>query len=177
MRKMAIAVLAVGVFVIGVCAQTSTSKPGDEQKRIGFFEGKWKFEGEAKPSPMGPGGKIMANETCKWFAGGFHLVCQSEGTGPMGAAKSQSVMGYDPSEKTYTYYAISSLGEGFFVRGNTDSGKVWTWNNETTVNGKLMKVRVTVTELSPTSYGFKMEASFDGGDWAVLEEGKATKAS
>jgi hypothetical protein len=176
MRRMAIAALAVGVFVIGVCAQTPTSKPGDEQKRIGFFEGKWKFEGEAKPSPMGPGGKIMATETCKWFPGGFHLVCQSEGTGPMGPAKSQSVMGYDPSEKTYTYYAISSLGEGFFVRGNTDS-KVWTWNAENTVNGKPMKIRVTITEQSPTTYGFKMEASFDGGDWAVLEEGKATKAS
>jgi hypothetical protein len=84
-------------------------------------------------------------------------------------------MGYDPNEKTYTYYANSSQGEGFFVRGNV-SGMVWTWNSESKMDGKLVKIRVTVTEQSPTSYAFKLEGSFDGSPWAVLEEGKATKA-
>src|SRR5262245_33294027 len=65
-------------------------KPGTEQKRIGYFAGHWNFQGEAKPSPMGPGGKISATETCDWFAGGFQLVCRSKGTGPMGAVTSQS---------------------------------------------------------------------------------------
>jgi len=175
MKRIVIAALGIGVLVSGVFAQTPPRKPGDEQKRIGYFAGRWNFEGEAKPSPMGPGGKFTASETCEWFAGGFHLVCHSEGTGPMGAIQGRSVMGYDPSEKTYTYYALNNLGDGFFVRG-TVSGQVWTWNSESKVNGKLMKVLVTITEQSPTSYGFKMEASFDGGAWAVLEEAKATKA-
>ncbi len=175
MRRMAIAAVAIGVFVSGVFAQSPPRKPGDEQKRIGYFAGRWNFAGEAKPSPRGPGGKITGSETCEWFAHGFHLVCHSEGTGPLGAVKGQSIMGYDPGEKTYTYYAISSLGEGFFVKGNV-SGPVWTWNSESKMDGKLMKARVTITEESATSYGFKIEASFDGGAWAVLEEAKATKA-
>jgi len=149
-------------------------KPGPEQKRIGYFAGQWTFQGEAKPSPMGPGGKITATETCEWFAGGFQLVCRTKGTGPMGPGTSQSVMAYDAGHKTYTYHAISSHGDVIFVRGNVD-GKVWTWTDDVTVEGKPMKIRATVTEETPTSYSFKLEASMDNGPMAVMEEGKATK--
>lgn len=175
MNRIMLTLVALSILGIGGSAQTSQRKPGDEQTRIGFFAGEWKFEGEAKPSPMGPGGKFTGTESCEWFPGGFHLVCQSEGTSPMGPMKGRAIMGYDPNEKTYTYYAISSLGEGFFVKG-TVSGKVWSWNNENKIGDKLVKGRVTLTEQSPTSYTFKMEGSFDGGPWAVLEEAKATKA-
>jgi hypothetical protein len=174
MREILIAALATGVLASGVVAQASPRKPGAEQKRIGFFAGRWTYEGEIKPSPMGPGGKVKSSEACEWFAGGFHLVCRSEGTGPMGSGQGQSAMGYDPMEKTYTYHAINSLGEGFFVRG-TVSGPVWSWSNQNKVEGKLMKSRVTVTEESPTAFRFKMEFSHDGGPWAVVEEGKGTK--
>jgi len=174
MKWMLTAALAIAVLPTGVFAQTPARKPAAEQTRIGYFAGRWNFEGETRPSPMGPGGKSAVTETCEWFAGGFHLLCRSEGTGPMGAMKGQSIMGYDPSEKAYTYHAISSLGDGFFVRG-TVSGKVWTWNSESKVDGKLMKARVTITEQSQTSYAFKMEASFDGGAWAVVDEAKGTK--
>ena len=175
MRKMVLAALAIGIFAGGAFGQMAPRKPGDEEKRIGYFAGNWTIEGEAKPGFMGPGGKMSATENCEWFAGGFHLVCRSEGTGPRGAMKGQSTLGYDANEKTYTYYANSSQGEGFFVRGNV-SGPVWTWNSEGKMGGKLMKVRVTITEQSPTSYGFKLEGSFDGSPLAVLEEAKATKA-
>ena len=174
MSRILLAALGVGLFVSGVFAQTSPRKPGDEEKRIGYYAGKWKFEGEAKPSPMGPGGKFTGSDNCDWFAGGFHVVCHSEGTGPMGAVKGESVMGYDPTEKTYTFYAHNNLGEGFFVRGTVE-GKVWTWNSESKVEGKPLKVRVTITEDSPTAYSFKVEGSLDGAPWAVLEEAKATR--
>ena len=149
-------------------------KPGPEQKRIGYFAGHWTFQGEAKPSPMGPGGKITATETCTWFAGGFQLVCNSKGTGPLGAITSQSVMAYDGTRKSYSFHSISSRGDTIFVRGNVD-GKVWTWTDDITVEGKPMKIRATVTEDTPTSYSFKLEASIGGGPMAVMEEGKATK--
>lgn len=165
--------IAVGMLAAPLVAQTP--KPGPEQTRIGYFSGRWTTEGEAQPTPMGPGGKFTETSTCEWFEGGFHLVCRSEGTGPTGAMKSQSIMGYDPNQKTYTYYSISSMGEGELVRG-TVSGKVWTWNLENMVEGKSMKIRFTITEESPTSYTFRGEASFDGAPWAVVTEGKATKA-
>jgi hypothetical protein len=154
--------------------QPPPMKPGAEHKRIGYFAGQWTYQGEAKASPMGPAGKITGSETCEWFAGGFQLVCRSKGTGPRGAVTGHAIMSYDPGRKTYTYYALSSLGDNFFVRGQVD-GKVWTWLDETTVEGKAMKIRATVTEETPTSYTFKLEGSFDGGPMTVFEEGKSTK--
>jgi hypothetical protein len=174
MREILIAALATGVLASGAAAQASPRKPGPEHARIGHFAGQWTYEGEVKPSPMGKGGKIKVRETCEWFAGGFHLVCRSEGDGPMGPGKGQSTMGYDPGEKTYTYHAVNSFGDGFFVRGNV-SGPVWTWNNESKVEGKLMKFRATITEHSPTSHTFKLESSSDGGPWEIVEEGRSTK--
>lgn len=175
MRAILIAGLATGVLAGSVAGQAPTRKPGPEQARIGYFAGRWTYEGEVKASPMGPGGKIKSSETCEWFAGGFHLVCRSQGSGPMGSGTGQSAMSYDPMEKTYTYHAINSLGDGFFVRGKVN-GPVWSWANENTVDGKLMKTRVTVTEQPPSAFVFKMEASVDGGPWQVVEEGKGTKA-
>ena len=175
MKSMLSTVVALLVLSAAVAAQPpQPRKPGAEQKRIGYFVGQWNFQGEAKPSPMGPGGKITATESCSWFAGGFHLVCRTKGTGPMGPGTSQSIMSYDPGRKMYTYHSISSLGDAIFVRGTVD-GKVWTWNDEVTIEGKPMKIRATVTEETPTSYSFKLEASMGGGPMAVMEEGKATK--
>jgi hypothetical protein len=190
MKSILSAVAALFVLTGAVAAQTPASKPeaekkaaaqapparkpGAEQKRIGYFAGQWTFQGESKPSPMGPGGKITANETCEWFAGGFSMVCRSKGTGPMGPGTSMSILSYDAGRKAYTYHAISSFGDAIFVRGNVD-GKVWTYADEVTIEGKPMKIRAMVTEESPTSYSFKLEASFDNGPFAVMEEGKATK--
>lgn len=175
MKSMLSAAVALFVLTTAVVAQPpQPRKPGPEEKRIGYFAGQWNFQGESKPGPMGPGGKMTATESCDWFAGGFHLVCRTKGTGPMGASTSQSTMAYDPGRKAYTYHSISSLGDAIFVRGNVD-GKVWTWSDEITADGKPMKIRATVTEETPTSYSFKLEASVGGGPMAVVEEGKATK--
>jgi hypothetical protein len=171
-------VASIGVALVlassGIAGQGAKPTPGPEHKRIGFFAGQWKFEGEAKESPLGPGGKTSGTETCEWFAGGFQLVCRSKGTGPKGPMTGMSVMSYDPGRKAYTYYALSSLGDNIFVRGQVQ-GKVWTWSDEAVVEGKKMKFVATVTEDTPTSSSFKLEASVDGGPMTVIEEGKSTK--
>lgn len=176
MRSTLSAAIAVGFLTTVVAAQQPPAppKPGAEQKRLAYFAGDWTFQGEAKPSPMGPGGKINVTESCAWFAGGFHLVCKSKGTGPMGPATGQATMSYDAGRKAYLYHAISSRGDAIAVRGQVD-GKVWTWADEMTADGKTMKIRATVTEESPTAYSFKLEVG-DGGSMTVIEEGKATKA-
>ena len=174
MRSKLTAAAGIALFTSVVAAQQPPApKPGPEQKRIGYFAGDWSFQGEAKPSPMGPAGKSSATESCSWFAGGFQLVCQTKGTGPMGPSTGQATMAYDPGRKAYTYHAINSTGSVIFVRGQVD-GKVWTWNDDMTIDGKTMKIRATVTEESPTAYSFKLEAG-DGSTMAVIEEGKATK--
>jgi hypothetical protein len=174
MKRILTAVVAVAIGSSALVGQAPEMKPGPEHKRIGYFTGQWAYEGEQKPSSMGPGGKISGTETCEWFAGGFQLVCRTKGTSPKGPGTGQSVMSYDPARKMYTFYAISSHGDNIFVRGQVE-GKVWTWTDEMTVDGKPMKIRATVTEETPTSYTFKLEGSFGGGPMTVIEEGKSTK--
>jgi hypothetical protein len=176
MRAMLSTIVAVVVGVSAVVAQQPAAAPGPEHKRLEYFLGQWDYQGEVKDSPLGPGGKNSGTETCEWFAGGFHLVCRTKGTGPKGASTSQGIMGYDMGRKAYTYHAISNHGDNIFVRGNV-SGKVWTWTDEMTIEGKPVKVRATVTEESATSYSFKLEVSAGGGPMTVVEEGKSTKKS
>ena len=174
MRVIVSTAVTVGLVVAAMGAQAPAQKPGPEQKRIGFFAGHWNFQGEAKQSPLGPAGKITGTESCEWFAGGFTLVCRTKVTGPKGPGTGMSVMGYDAARKMNTYHAISSHGDNIFVRGNVD-GKVWTWSDEMTMDGKAMKIRATITEETPTSTSFKLEASVDNGPMMVVEEGKSTK--
>jgi len=157
-----------------VAAQDPPAKPGPEHKRLEFFVGQWNFQGEAKPSPLGPGGKITGTDTCEWFTGGFAVVCRGKGTGPKGPSSGMNVMSYDPGRKAYTFFAVSSMGDNIFVRGNV-AGKVWTWEDEAPVQGKPMTFRATLTEQSPTSYSFKLEAGPADGQLMVIEEGTATK--
>jgi hypothetical protein len=92
-----------------VAAQSPQApKPGPEHARLGYFVGKWKTEGEMKPSPMGPGGKMTGTDTCNWFEGRFTVVCRSEGTGPWGPTKSIGILGYSTEEKVYTYYGVDN---------------------------------------------------------------------
>lgn len=177
MRTVASITVAIALGSAAIAAQaTKPAKPtpGPEHKRIAFFAGQWHYEGEAKESPLGPGGKISASETCEWFAGGFQLVCRNKGTGPKGPGTGMSIMSYDPARKAYTYYAISSFGENISVAGQVQD-KVWTWSDEATMDGKKVKIVATVTEDSPTSTSFKLEASVDGGPMTVVEQGKSTK--
>jgi hypothetical protein len=43
------------------------------------------------------------------------------------------------------------------------------------MGGQKVKSRVTIKELSPTAYTFKMEIQGPDGKWAPMMEAKATK--
>jgi hypothetical protein len=173
------AVIGVAFFMASglVLAQADKMpKPGPEQKNIGYFAGTWKNEGEMKPSPFGPGGKMSGTDTCTWFAGGFHLVCKSEGKGPMGPVKGMGVIGYNSEDKVYTYYGMDSTSMGGLSKGTKD-GNTWTFTSEDKMGGKLIKSRYTIVEDSPTNYNFKWEVSEDGSTWNAVMMGKETKVT
>ena len=45
-------------------APAEKPKPGPEHKRLGYFVGKWSTDGETKPNPFMPGGKMATKDTC-----------------------------------------------------------------------------------------------------------------
>jgi hypothetical protein len=176
--RWACAAVAVGGLQIAVAAQApqQPAKPGPEHQRLGYFVGKWTGEGEMKPGPMGPGGKITASDTCEWFEGRFAVVCHSEGTSPMGPMKSIGILSYSPEEKVYTYYGVDNtpMTMASVPRG-TVQGNTWTYTDEGMMGGQKMKTRVTIKEVSPTSYTFSMEMQGPDGKWMPMMESKNTK--
>jgi hypothetical protein len=171
-------VVAVVGFQLAAVAQAPPApKPGPEHQRLGYFVGNWTSEGEVKPGPMGPGGKITSTDACEWFEGGFSVICRSDGKTPMGPMKSVGILGYSPEEKVYTYYGIDNSGMTMTsVPRGTVQGDTWTYTDESMMGGKKVKSRVTIKELSPTAYTFTMELQGPDGKWAPMMESKNTKA-
>jgi hypothetical protein len=160
------------LFFVSVQAQAPQGrpKPGAEVKRLSFNIGTWNMAGEAKTFGPMPGGKITGNEKCEWMSGGFFVTCHAQGVGPMGPDKSVSFLGYDPVEKVYTYHAFNSMGDAIESKG-TVNGDTWTWTSESKMGGDAkLNVRVTIKEVSPTEYTFKLEMAQNGGDFAVVQE-------
>lgn len=177
MRKQ-ILVLGAGLVTLigGALAQAPEApKPGPQHKALDYFTGKWTTEGEMKPGPFGPGGKMTSRDACERFKGGFHVVCRGEGTGPMGAMTSMGIITYSPMDKAYTYYGIDNMGTGELSKGNKQ-GDTWTFTSKSNMGGKTFDSRYTIVETSPTSYTFKWDTSDDGTKWTTMAEGKATKS-
>jgi hypothetical protein len=174
MKKLLVVVVVLA-FAVPCLAQTAQPpKPGPEVQKLAYYVGTWRFEGEIKAGSFFPAGKYSVTGTCEWFAGGFHVVCRSEGTGPAGKRTELSILAYDAEAKTYTYYGISSLGENDSSQGSL-TGNTWTYLWDGKAAGKPAKFRYTEVQVWPTAYTFKLENSVAGGPWTVIEEGKATK--
>jgi hypothetical protein len=174
MKKLLVVVFVLA-FAVPCLAQTAQPpKPGAEVQKLAYHVGTWKGEGEIKAGPFGPAGKFSGTDTCEWFAGGFHVVCRSEGTGPTGKHTELYIFGFDAEAKAYTYYGITSEGESGSSKGSL-AGSTWTWLWDGKAAGKPAKYRITEVEVSPTSYTFKIEYSVAGGPWTVVMEGKSAK--
>ncbi len=148
-------------------------KPGPESRRLRYFVGDWRSEGELKANPFGPAGKYAGTDH-NVMLGDFFVVFHSEATGPMGHEQEVSIMGYDPEEKVYTFQSFTSRGDRETSKG-TVTGVTWVWTSESKVKGKTIRGRFTLKEATPRSYTYSYEISTDGGAWTNVMEGKATK--
>jgi uncharacterized protein DUF1579 len=179
MKRRAIMAAALSLAVSGAALAQSAGeapKPTAEHKKLGYFVGKWTTEGEMKPNPFGPGGKVTATDNCEWFEGGFSVVCKSEGKSPAGPTKGLGIMSYNTDEKAYTYYGVDNSPMSMAsVPHGTVQDDTWTYNDEAKMGGKMVKSRYVIKQGTPTSYTFKWEMQGDDGTWKPILEGKSTK--
>jgi hypothetical protein len=178
--KLAIVVISV-LFTAALSARAQEKKmeapkPGPEVKKLGYFVGTWKSDGELKENPFGmPAGKYTSMDKCEWFQGGFQVVCHTNGTGPMGAMHGMGVLSYNPMKKVYTYYGIDSSGMAEESTGHVD-GNMWVYTSDENMGGKTIHGRYSMVTAGD-SYTFKYETSEDGQKWTVNMDGKSTKAA
>jgi Protein of unknown function (DUF1579) len=177
MKRMFAGAILLGVFfavALSAQAQMPMPKPGPELKKLDYFAGTWKTEGEMKPGPMGPGGKMTGNEKNEWMDGGFFLVLHDEFKSAMGNGSEVAYMGYDENDKAYTYDSFNTMGESDHSKGHVD-GDTWTWTSDENMGGQMIKGRFVVKVISATSYKFTFDMSQDGTNWNTVMEGTATK--
>jgi hypothetical protein len=175
-----VSAIALVTILIVICAAPALAQgppptPAPELKKLDYFVGTWKSEGELKPGPMGPGGKFTELGHNSWMPGKFFLVEHTNVSGAMGHLVEIAYLGYSAEDKVYTYDAFNSMGEAEHAKG-TVQGDTWTWTSTEKMGGQTMKGRFTITVASPTSYSFKFEiAAEGGGDYTTVVEGKSTK--
>ncbi len=135
-------------FVLVFCAiyvQAQAPTPNPQHKKLGFWIGTWKIEGEGKETPMWLAGKYYATMTAEWFEGRFHVILHTKWSGAMGDYSELGILGYDPGFGKYYQYAIDEFGTGLaFYR--TVKENVWTYITDTKVEGKPVKFRHTVVD-------------------------------
>ncbi|HEY4933191.1 MAG TPA: DUF1579 family protein [Terriglobales bacterium] len=176
MRKTILLVTFVSLVFIALAAtaQMPMPKPAPELSKLDYLAGDWISDGDMKPSPMGPGGKMSSVDHVQWMEGNFFLVMHSKFKGAMGDGTALAVMGYDPDKKVFTYNEYNSMGQINHSEG-TVSGDTWSWTSDENMGGQTLKGRYTMKVLSPTSYTFKYEMSQDGTTWTTAMDGKSTK--
>jgi len=170
------------VAVILICGFTALSlaqapperpKPGPEHKKLEYFLGTWKTEGEIKANEFVPAGKSVTTETYTLGPGGFYVEFdRPEGQIP----RTQGIMAYDSHAKAYTSFYVNSAGLVGTGTGTVD-GNTWTFLVEDKVFGRAVKGRTTITTLSPTQFTIKYEMADANGRYTTITEGTATKVA
>jgi len=158
------------ILLIVACTATASAQlnvPGPEHARLDAFAGKWTINGESE------GEKYTLTETCEWFAGRFHIVCQRAGTGPVGSLAGHSIITWDPAAKAYALISINSNGVSVLAHA-TPAGDTWTWNGTLLIGERSLKVRLTMIRQSPAAYTYSIDGSIDGA-WVPLENGRGAK--
>jgi hypothetical protein len=164
MKRISVLLLVLMVcFATAVQAQAPAPKPDPEMKKLHVFVGHWTYEGEAKPGPLGPGGKFAGEYDGQMILGGFFYQGRWTEKGPTG--------------ETGGLVGNCYLSEGsrlpwvFTLAGNT-----YTFAGKLAVAGKQYQYKGTFT-FAPdlASATLKEEISVDSKTWTPWRESQWTK--
>src|SRR5256885_11311930 len=98
-RSLAAVVTLLAAPALRAQAPAAAPKPGPEHQKLAYFAGRWNEVGQMKPGPMGPGGQVTSTSTCEWFAGGFSIVCRSDGKSTASETHGLGILGYSTERK------------------------------------------------------------------------------
>ena len=180
MRRFVVLFLLLMVVIVSVMrAQTPATapKPDPEIKKLQVLVGHWTYEGEHKPGPLGPGGKVSGEYTGQWRVGGFILEVSVIEKSSVGTTRILEIDEYSPMDKTIHWTNWASNG-GRMTGTITITGNTITWEGKFTANGKEYHVRAPyVFSADNTSATGKADISADDGKtWMPWIEATYTKA-
>lgn len=155
--------------------QAQTPKPDPEVQKLHVLLGHWTYEGEYKPGPLGPGGKITGVYDTRMILGGFFLQAQETEKGAMGTTHNLEIDSYDPVNKNFISNLYQSDGTKF--SGTlTVSGNTITWAGTWVIGGKEYQFKEPLVLAGDSMSGMaKGEISADGKTWMPFFEGTFSK--
>ena len=136
-------------------AQSATAAARAKLARLAPLIGTWTMSG----LPEG----VHLTETCEWFVGERHVVCQMRSQSPQWQRGALTIFSYDAVDSTYTMTAFGSGGQHSAARGRP-RGDTLVFEGELRTAAGSKRTRVTIV---PRSDGFDLlEAEADGqGGW------------
>jgi Protein of unknown function (DUF1579) len=141
-------------------------KPSPEMEKLSkLLVGTWRTTEKMEPMPefgMPNGGSGTGSEVVKAGPGGFSVVVDYKSRGPMGAFAGHGVTFWDAKEQAYKSFWIDSMG----AQGEITTGK-WEGNDlvftgESEMQGKKYKTLQKFTDITPTSFTFKLASAEEG---------------
>ena len=164
-RYFLLLVTSVLLLTSGLSAQDE-NVPG----ALDLIAGKWILGAEMKPSGPRPGGNVTVREDCSWFEGRVAVVCNIASTTPGGKSTGLSVHTFNPQDRTYSYFAITSVGTTETSQGKMD-GDTCVWNGLLSFRGHNTHTRLSIQRISPDRENLKLETVSADGTSSVLMEG------
>src|SRR5215469_5547208 len=76
-------------------------KPDPQLKQLSILAGRWTYEGEYKPGPLGPGGKITGEYTGRAILNGFFFEGRETEKSFTGETHNVEIDASDPANKNF----------------------------------------------------------------------------
>jgi hypothetical protein len=172
-----IALIVAACFNVSALAQqpTQSPKPDPELKKLAVYVGQWRYEGESKPGPLGPAGKVAGEAISEMILRGFFLDWRWKEQANGAETRGLEILGYDPINKNYSSTAYvddgSSSAGAYVFEGNTSN-----YSGRLTIGEKQYLFRYTETFAADLmSFVQRAEVSVDGKTWMPLSEIRYTK--
>jgi hypothetical protein len=170
-------------LLVVICLATLTSAQGQAPKpdpQVGqlssLLAGIWTYQGEYKPGPLGPGGKMTGVYTGQTILNGFFFEGREAEKGATGETHSVEIDAYDPANKNFICNIYGDDGSRFSGTA-TISGNTVTWEGKFFAGGQQIFVKepfiFAADRMSGTA---KAQISMDGKTWTPFFEATFTKA-
>lgn len=176
MKKLPAFILAVALGAAAFAQPTvQAPKPPPELGQLAIYLGEWRLEGDNKPSPLGPAGRVRGQATGTMILQGFFLEWRWKEESPTEKSQGVEYLGYSPVTKAFPNSLFSDSGttvQGeYAIAGNTSTftGKILT-------GGKQYELRAReIFAADGRSFTRTADVSSDGRTWIPCFEGKFTK--
>ena len=151
-------------------------QPTEEHQKLHILAGDWEGDEETAPSPWGPGGPAKGRSNIRVAVDGFFLVQDYvEVKDGKTVFRGHGIFGWDAQQQTYTWYWCDSMGQ---VPSQPSRGR---WQGDTLVfesSSQQAQGRYTYRFEGESTYHFKLENSFDGGqNWLTFMSGTYRKTT